>query len=117
MCVDSIQRSGDTVAILIRESLTEDDVRVVGEFLIVKPPTADVIVDVRRMRTEEGAAMALLLRLLERSGAPYSFVGLNSVQERVWRYLAPEIGGRKRRDREARDPCPGPGPHERCRHE
>lgn len=102
MCIDSIQRSGETLAILVGESLTEDDVQLVGESLIVKPPAANVIVDVRRMRMEEGAAMALLLCVLERSGAPYSFVGLNSVQERVRRYLTPEIVRRTRRDRGAR---------------
>ena len=102
MCIDSIQRSGETLAILVGESLNEDDVQLVGESLIAKPPAANVMVDVRRMRMEEGAAMALLLCVLERSGTPYSFVGLNSVQERVRRYLAPEILGRTRRDRGAR---------------
>ena len=102
MCIDSIQRSGETLAILVGESLTKDDVQLVGEALIVMPPAENVMVDLRRMRMEEGAALALLLCVLEQSGRPYSFVGLNSVQERVRRYLAPELVGRKRRDRGAR---------------
>ncbi len=99
MCIDSIQRSGETLAIVVGESLAEDDVPLVGHALIVKPPAANVILDLRRMRIEEGAAMALLLGVLERSGKPYSFVGLNSVHERVRRYLVPEFVGRTQRDR------------------
>jgi len=93
MCIDSIQRSGETLAILVGESLTEDDVRNVYESLNVTPPAAEVIVDLRRTRTDEGSAMALLLCILERSGAQYSFVGLNSVQERIRRYLVADIIG------------------------
>ncbi len=99
MGIESIQRRGPTLAIVVGDSLTEDDVEVVGESLIVRPPAADVIVDLRRMRTEEGASMALLLGVLEQSGTPYSFVGLNSVHERVRRYLVPEFVGRTQRDR------------------
>jgi hypothetical protein len=102
MCIDSIRRSGETLAILVGESLTEDDVQLVCESLIVTPPAASVIVDLRRMRMEEGAAMALLLRVLERSDRPYSFVGLNSVHERLRRYLASDLVGRRRRARAAR---------------
>ena len=102
MCIDSIQRRGETLAILVGEFLTEDDVQLVGESLIVKPPAANVMADLRRMRMEEGAAVALLLCLLERSGRPYSLDGLNSVQERVRRYLAPELVGWKPRDGGAR---------------
>ena len=99
MSIDSIQRSGETLEVLVGESLNEDDVRTICNSLIVKPPAAEVIVNLRRMRMEEGSALAILLRGLERAGTPYSFVGLNSVQERVRRYLAPELAGQKQRDR------------------
>jgi len=102
MSIDTIQRSGDTLSILVGESLTEDDVRVVCESLSAKPPTAAVIVDLRRMRMEEGSAMALLLGVLQRAGTRYSFAGLNSVHQRLQRYLASDLVARQKHARGTR---------------
>ncbi len=96
MSIEPIQRSGKTLAILVGESLTEDDVRIIGESLTAKPSIGAVIVDLRRMRMEEGSAMALLLGVLQRAGTRFSFAGLNSVHERLRRYLASELEPKQR---------------------
>ncbi len=91
----------------VGETLTEDDARAVCECLVVEPRAEDVIVDLRRMRAEEGSAMALLLCALERSRTPDAFVGLHSVHERIRRYLAPELVGRRHASARHRPSAPG----------
>ena len=91
MPIKAIERSGTTVEVVVGETLTGDDVALVGDALARGPRGATVTVDLRRVRTVDLPALLALSRVLERSGARFTLVGLAMDSRLLLRYLGAEL--------------------------
>ncbi len=87
MAIQSVERSGKSVQVVIADALTEGDARRIRELIRSRADGIHVTVDVRFARSCHALALLMLSDVRSSATQPPEFVGLSATNRRLLRYL------------------------------